>query len=386
MRHPGVLLGRTQLDFVKTKIAAGAEPWVSALAKTKASGYSSLSRSPAPVADVRLCGAGNAAWLAANPSYGSQAGFAHTDDAASAYSYALIWYYTRDQRYADKARQFMDAWSGTLTHIAFDQPRRPDTGGQLYDNGKLAAGWGASLWARAGEIIRHTQAGWPTAMSARFVRMLRTVHLPLVIDGWTSGANWLTTFAEAMTAIGVHCDDGAAFDAGVAYWRAKVPTTIYMPSDGPQPLPPTPWFADPTRMRTYWRNPTRYLAGLQGETLRDLSHMTLGMGAMVNAAATALAQGVDLFAEQQARIVACYELQARFVNEHLDGVTLPSGWPSTSPPVEGGVAFRAGWEPVYAEFTRKRGVPMPQTGRLIVRLRPSGIALQNTWETLTHAR
>ena len=48
----------------------------------------------------------------------------------------------------------------------------------------------------------------------------------------------MTTLAEATIAIGVFTDNRDTFDQGVAAWREKVPTTIYMPSDGSLPLPP----------------------------------------------------------------------------------------------------------------------------------------------------
>ena len=42
--HPGVLLSRAQLDFVKGKVAAGAAPWAAANSQMMASRYASLSR------------------------------------------------------------------------------------------------------------------------------------------------------------------------------------------------------------------------------------------------------------------------------------------------------------------------------------------------------
>ena len=44
--HPGVLLDRGQLDFVKAKIAAGAEPWKSALDRVMSHGSSTKTNSP----------------------------------------------------------------------------------------------------------------------------------------------------------------------------------------------------------------------------------------------------------------------------------------------------------------------------------------------------
>ena len=407
--HPGVLVGRADLDFVRAKVAAGQQPWKAALDNVLASGgtvgtparpgtqrFSSLSYQPAPVAVVKAPTAGTSQYLASHPELGSESGAVELpDDARAAYTHALLWYYTGNPAYAAKAMQIMNAWSSTLQEIKFDQPRRVDNNGQVWANGKLVAGWSASLLARAGEIIRYSGAGWPAGDVARFESMLHGVFRPLVITGWTSGANWLMTFSEATIAIGVFTNNRGTFDAGVAMWRDKVPTTIYMPVDGPLPRPPHPGYDTAAEIRDLWYRPSSFVAGLQGETLRDLSHMTMGLGAMSNAAQTAALQGVDLFGAEQARIVAAYERQAGYVNEYLDRVASaggaqpasswrPSGWVGAEFNV-GGTGYKAGWEVAYSHFTA-RGVSMPNTARLVPRLRPSGPNLHMSWETLTHAR
>src|SRR5580704_13040069 len=53
--HPGVLVNRAQLDFVKAKIAAGAEPWKSAFDAAKASEQAALAYVPHPWATCE-CG------------------------------------------------------------------------------------------------------------------------------------------------------------------------------------------------------------------------------------------------------------------------------------------------------------------------------------------
>ena len=78
----------------------------------------------------------------------------------------------------------MNAWSSMLTEIKFDQPRRIDNGSPVYDNGKLQAGWGGTLFARAAEIIRYSGSGWSSGDVSRFETMLHNVYLPLVITGW----------------------------------------------------------------------------------------------------------------------------------------------------------------------------------------------------------
>jgi hypothetical protein len=340
---------------------------------------------------------GNKAWIEANPQYGYAAigDEAHLDDARAAYTHALLWYYTGNRAHAAKAMEIMNAWSSTLTEIKFDEPRRPDNNVQVYNNGKLQAGWGASLFTRAAEIIRYSDAGWAPGDVARFETMLHEIYLPLVITGWRSGANWLMTFSEATIGIGVFTENRATFDAGVAMWRDKTPTTIYLRSDGPHPKPQhPPW--SPEQIRASWNYPSEYIEGLQMETLRDLGHMAMGLGAMSNAAETARIQGVDLFGEERERILAGYELQARYVNEYLDEVARlggrepastwrPTGWVGSSFR-SGGTALRHGWEIAYSHYAVREGIPMPQTKRLVERVRPSGTALHMSWETLTHAR
>ena len=137
------------------------------------------------------------------------------------------------------------------------------------------------------------------------------------------------------------------------------------------------------------------MAGLQQETLRDFSHMAFGLGAMANAAETARIQGVDLYGEERERIVAGFELNARYLNEYLDEVVrlggaqpastwVPSNWVGSDFDL-GGVGYATGWEVAHSHFARV-GQAMPNTTRLVQRLRPAASGLHLSWETLTHAR
>jgi hypothetical protein len=48
--HPGVVVTRSQLDFVKTKLSQGAEPWTTALKQAKASQWGNISYKATPYA------------------------------------------------------------------------------------------------------------------------------------------------------------------------------------------------------------------------------------------------------------------------------------------------------------------------------------------------
>ena len=373
--HPGVFVDRAQLGNTQRRLAAGAQPWTGALAWMRANGrarssnqlFSSPTYAPAPVASIR-CGPYN------NPDIGCTV---YLDDAVAAYTQALLYAYTGDAVHGARAIAIMNAWSSTLTEIRFDTT--------THTNGMLVAGWGAQVFTRAAEIMRYGNAGWASADITRFGTMLRTINLPHVNHGWTGGgANWLATFADATMAIGVFLDDRAVFEHGVATWRALVPSVIYMTADGPQPVRPpgTPI----TNMPAYWRTSV-FVEGLEGETCRDMSHATMGLDALVSGAETARIQGVDLYGEQQARLVAGYEFNARWFGEFLANGSVPT-WLCNGSLTTGGVNYKLAWEVGYSALAHRRGVAMPYTWAFIQSsTRPSNYKadLFMDWQTLTHA-
>ena len=95
------------------------------------------------------------------------------------------------------------------------------------------------------------------------------------------------------------------------------------------------------------------------------------------------------------RILTGYELNAGYVNAYLDQVAAlggakppstwkPAGWPGATFAV-GGTAYGQGWEVAFNELAVRRGLSMPNTAKLVKRLRPSGTGMQNSWETLTNS-
>src|SRR5258706_7632771 len=208
--HPGVLVSQAQLDFVRGKVQANAQPWKAAYDQMMASRYASLSRTPKPRPTVE-CGSYS------NPNYGCTD---EREDAIAAYTLSLAWYITRDSRYATKAIAIMDAWSATIKD-------------HTNSNAPLQTGWAGSSWPRAAEIIRYTYGTWPN--QTRFATMLRTVYLPKVINGSTSNGNWELSMLEAAIGISVFLEDRASWDKAMAKFRARVPAYIYLTSDGAYP-------------------------------------------------------------------------------------------------------------------------------------------------------
>jgi hypothetical protein len=352
--HPGINVDRAMLDFVKGKIAEGADPWKTALASTMKSTYASSSYTPAPVADVD-CGSYS------NPDIGCTA---EMDDAIAAFTQALLFAYTGTASYAAKAIQIMNAWSAVLTE-------------HTNTNAPLQSAWAGSVFPRAAEIIRYSNAGWAAADIAQFETMLRTAYLPTVINGSKSNGNWELSMAEATAAIGVFLDDQATFSAALSLWRGRVPAYVYLTTDGPTPvLPPDGYGA--SSLTAYWYNQTMLVDGVCQETCRDLGHVQYGLAAMINAAETARIQGVDLYSEQATRIVAGLEFHAQY----LDGVAVPS-WLCGGTLTD--VTPDPTWEIAYNEYATRLGRSLPETEKLIATIRPTQTDHHMVWETLTHA-
>jgi Alginate lyase len=355
--HPGVLVSRPQLDFVRSKVNAGAQPWKGAYDQMMASPYASLTRTPKPRAIVE-CGSYS------NPNNGCTD---ERQDALAAYTLALAWYITQDSRYANKAIQIMDAWSATIQD-------------HTNSNAPLQTAWAGSSWPRAAEIIRYTYGGWPAANINRFATMLRSVYLPEIINGnLTSNGNWELSMMEASIGISVFLEDRTSYDRAIARFRARVPAFIYLTTDGSYPRGPAGSSID-TRAEvvSYWHDQNTFVDGLSQETCRDFTHTGYGIAAIAHVAETSRHQGQDLYPELQDRLRHALGLHAKYqlgepVPAWLCGGSLTRGLGPVTEVGYNGLHFR-------------RGVAMTNTGRLTEQQRPAGTNhLFVAWETLTHA-
>ncbi len=352
-----MLVSSSQLDVVKARVKAGAQPWKKAYDTMRASRFASLSYTAKPRENVE-CGP------TSNPNRGCSE---EREDGIAAYTHALQWYITGDARYAKKAIQIMDAWSPVIKR-------------HTNHNAPLQTGWSGANWSRAAEIIAHTNAGWSAAGVNRFKTMLRTVYLPTVIKGSpNTNGNWELIMTDAAIGIAVFLDDRASFDKAVKTWRGRVPAYIYVKSDGALPRS-APGSRKDTKAELvkYWHNQQRLETGLAQETCRDFGHTGWGLDAAAHVAETARHQGVDLYAEARERLVSSMEFHASYelgkaVPSWLCGGSLKKGLGHTP-------------ELLYNHFHNRAGANMPETKRLIeTKSRPTGAGHFIAWETLTHA-
>ncbi|MFJ8054457.1 alginate lyase family protein [Streptomyces luteogriseus] len=353
--HPGVTVSKGQLDFTRSKVNAGAQPWKGAFDRMMASKYADLNRTPRPRAVVE-CGSYS------NPNLGCTD---EREDAIAAYTHALAWYITRDERHARKAIELMDAWSAVI---------RDHTN----SNAPLQTGWAGSSWPRAAEIIKYTYTGtW--ANSGRFATMLRTVYLPEIINGSNSNGNWELSMMEAAVGISVFLEDKASYDKAMATFRTRTAAYVYLESDGALPKTvPSQNLNTREKIVKYWQGQSTFVNGLSQETCRDFTHTGYGLSAISHVAETSRIQGQDLYGTDVGERLrhglgfhAKYQLGAGAEN-WLCGGSLKLG---LGPVTEVG----------HNALANRLGHAMTNTGTLTQQGRPAGSNnLFVAWETLTH--
>ncbi|MFG1666810.1 alginate lyase family protein [Streptomyces sp. Y7] len=353
--HPGVTVSKSQLDFVRTKVNAGAQPWKGAFDQMTASKYADLNRTPKPRAVVE-CGSYS------NPNYGCTD---EREDAIAAYTDALAWYITRDERYARKAIELMDAWSAVIKD-------------HTNSNAPLQTGWAGSSWPKAAEIIKHTYTGsW--ANSGRFATMLRNVYLPEIINGSNSNGNWELSMMEAAVGISVFLEDKTSYDKAMAKFRTRTAAYVYLSSDGDLPRTvPSQNLDTREKIVNYWQKQSTFVTGLTQETCRDFTHTGYGISAISHVAETSRIQGQDLYGTDVGeRLRQALGFHAKYQL----GTAAPS-WLC-------GGSLKLGLGPItevgYNALHNRLGIAMTNTQTLTERGRPAGSNnLFVAWETLTH--
>jgi Alginate lyase len=357
-RHPGVLVNQAQLDFVRAKVKAGAQPWKGAYDKMVASEYGSLSWTAKPRANVE-CGSKS------NPNHGCSD---ERRDAVAAYTHALIWYIGRDDKHAQKSIAILEAWATTITqHTGHNAP--------------LQTGWAGCMFPAAAEIMHRAYTGWSASGVQKVKDAFKNVYLPTVSKG-NAGANgnWELIMTEATMNLAVFLDDKASFDKAVALWRRRVPAYIYLTSDGAYPKAATSVHNTKAKIIKYWQGQTTFVDGIAQETCRDFGHTEWGISAALGAAETAYQQGVDLYSEQSNRLRKGLE----FHNDYNNGKAAPSWLCGGSISTAGIPTFEIG----YNHFHDRMGKSLPETLQYLQqKVRPKA-DLTNyfiAWETLTHA-
>ncbi|SEG10101.1 Alginate lyase [Actinacidiphila yanglinensis] len=354
--HPGVMVSLPQLDFIKGKVQANAEPWKDAYNQMTGSSYASLSRTPKPRASVD-CGPYS------NPNNGCTD---ERQDAIAAYTDALAWYISGNSAYAQKSIELMNAWASTITQ-------------HTNSNAPLQTGWAGSVWPRAAEIIRYTYSGWSAADITKFSTMLRTVYLPEVINGSNSNGNWELTMMEAAVGISIFLNDATDYDKAITRYLNRVAAYVYLSTDGALPKTvPGSGLDTSAKIISYWQGQSTFVTGLTQETCRDFTHTGYGIASISDVAETAAIQGQDLYPQVGERLRQALGFQSKY-----ELGTAPPSWLC-------GGSLTLGLGPVtevgYNALHNRMGIAMTNTQTLTESRRPAGTNdLFVAWETLTNA-
>lgn len=362
--HPGVLVSGDQLLFVSEAVGAGAQPAAAFLAKAAASPYGQKNytiQGPPKGGNID-CGSYS------KPNNGCSA---EDEDAASAFTLALMFHLTNDTAYGEMAIRILNAYGHNLKKYT-------------NANAPLQAAWGASKWARAAELMKHSNANWTSSDQAAFAKMLTSISLPLIKDGSTANGNWELSMIEGTIGIAVFTDDEDLFNHAVAMWRARVPSYFWNLADGPQPIPAPR--GDPS-----WYGMVTFNASSNGvaqETCRDFGHTSYGIAASFNTAETALIQGVDLYSEGAGpgqvpfsqRLAATLEFHSKYLLKSPAPRWLCGGAPT--------LEYMPTMEIGYTALAHRLGTALPNTlAHITTDVRTAGSnvdAHMMVYETLTH--
>ena len=346
--HPGALSSKAELDFVRGKIQSGENPWKSEFDRMIRSDAATRT----PHALTYINSKSNEAVLS-------------RDDAIAAYTDALLWYFSGDERYADRSIKILNAWSDLKGFTAGT------------DQDYLLAGWIGSTFAEAAEIMRF-YPGWSAADISKLQSMFRLAFYPKLNTASSWNGNVDLTQIDAIMSIAVFNDDESEFKKGLERLKRRTPAYFYLRSDG---VSPHLLDSDPSELQKFWSYPTKWVDGLTQETCRDNGHHAqFAIGSALHACEVAWHQGVDIYSVNQKRYTSSMELLAsQLLSGSMQGVSL------NNVPTQDRYDT---WEVGYNHYHNRMGVDLPKTKQLIweqIRPHASRADWNLNYETLTHA-
>jgi fibronectin type 3 domain-containing protein/regulation of enolase protein 1 (concanavalin A-like superfamily) len=257
--HPGIPLSGSDLSTLKAHVQAGDYPWKQAYDILAADGKSQLTYQMQGPFDS----------VARNINYNLNQ---WRSDMTAAFFQSMMWYFTGNEAYAIKARDILVAWAN----------KQRGFGGQ---EANLDLGDYAYAFGGAASMLRGTWSGWTASNTADVKKLFNNVYWKASgCAGYALGpANKGTLSIAAGAAIAAFSDDPAKVAHVIELMR-------YIGSTGFKNTLPS---------------------GEHGESGRDQGH-SHGMWSSIAFAAEVLwKQGLDLYSEQDNRLLALGEYFAR---------------------------------------------------------------------------
>ncbi|HLP42507.1 MAG TPA: alginate lyase family protein [Fibrobacteria bacterium] len=341
--HPGILHTQSEIEFARSKVNSGQQPWKGSWDRLTSSAFARLDYKPNPRQEVCAGGSG----CPQGESYMPMA-----RDCAAAYQHALRYRLSGDTLHADKAVEILNAWSAVLVGFTGDSNRG------------LRAGLYGYQFAAAAELLRDYPK-WAASDFARFKDMLLTRFYPVSSDFlkrhnntcsdhyW---ANWDLANMASILAIGVIADDRAKFDEAVAYFKSGSGTGQ----------------VDNLVRQVY---PGQPALGQGQEMGRDQGHATLCISLVGAFCKIAYDQGEDLFAYKDNKVLAMAEYTAKYnLGDSVPwtNYTNCEKFQMTAVSSNGRGNVRPAWELIYNHYARRKGLYAPNSRRFAEQLRPEG--------------
>ncbi|MDA1358380.1 RICIN domain-containing protein [Glycomyces luteolus] len=336
--HPGALHTQADLDRMKAKVGAGAQPWKAGWDKLVANAHSQSTWTPQPVEEIVRGSTDKPQnyWLLYN-------------DAHAAYQNALRWHISGSTAHRDAAVRICNAWSQTLKSIYWPP-----------SDSRLASGIYGYQFANAGELVR----GAPGFDLGRFQQMMKTVFYELNSDflirhngtcNTHYWANWDLCNMASILAIGILCDDQAMIDEAVDYFHNGA---------GAGSINNAIPFVYNDIGLAQWQ-----------ESGRDQAHSIMGVGLMGALMEMAWSQGIDLYSARDNAFAKAAEYVARYnlgydvpftTYRNCDGIehtVISAGSRGQIRPV---------WELIYNHYSARKGMRMPNVARMAALVRAEG--------------
>ncbi|MEY9834852.1 hypothetical protein [Streptacidiphilus sp. EB103A] len=329
LTHPGVLHSLTDLNRMRTKVAAGAQPWLNGYNVFAADFFSSSS--------YVVAGGRATVTRGTSPEDGNMDLWY---DCNAAYQNAVMWYITGDTAHAYKALEIIKSWTNTLQTI----------------NGadaELAAGiYGAKL-AAAVEIMHYTgpAGSWSLSELAATVTMFQNIFVPL-IDVYGDGGYGLMGL-KGMMQIAVACNNLTLFnDAYNAFATNSCCGLTRLIQSG---------------------------TGQCCESGRDQAHTQLILGSLAEICQTGWIQGLDMFGASNSLLLSGFEYTAKYNLGNTVAYDATFGrcnghWSTIS--TDGRGTFQPVYEMAYNHYVKRVGKSAPYTAQVASNLRPEGAPFQ----------
>ncbi|ABM33247.1 discoidin domain-containing protein [Paracidovorax citrulli] len=271
--HPGAPLTRADLDTLKSYVEQGREPWKSAYDLLAKDGKAQLTyRMAGPFAKVSR-GPNENLW-------------AWRNDMVAIWNLSRMWHFTRNEDYAQKAREILLAWATRQTEFSGRE--------SMLDLGDYAY-----MFVGGAEILRGTWPNWKEGDTAAVKKYFRDVLIPASNPYGENQFGAANKGALALVSLGLMAifnDDAETLDKVVSQVRTLAHIGLRNSND----------------------------IGMLGDSLRDQGHAHVQLLSLTMLAEALWKQGIDVYSDLDGRLLAAGEYFAR-VNELAPTAALPFG-------------------------------------------------------------